>query len=102
MADYQPKKPDLLGLNQFENLVIQRIRGFGNFYDEEFRDCFPSTFSFYLTVDEWLELLKIYLTSDSPYGDIKRWGDGRSEKLSKLRDPDGSDEQLEHQLFGLP
>lgn len=94
MSQYSVPRVELLSLDQFENLVKNHIHKFGNFYDEEFRDCWPSTFPSKLSLVDWLELFKLYMTSDEQYTAINTWGRDRADRLAKLRNNETPDDYI--------
>lgn len=71
-------KEDFVGLNQFENLVLQKINDFGNFYANQFCDNWPDTYPDFMSVENWMVLFKAYLIAGDKYEAIKVWGSIRN------------------------
>lgn len=66
--------PEDIGLNQFENLVLQKIKDFGNCYGNLFCDSWPDTYPDFLSAEDWMDLFKVYLTSEDKHDAIRMWG----------------------------
>jgi hypothetical protein len=71
-------EPEDIGLNQFENLVIQKIKDFGNCYGNLFCDVWPDTYPDFISVEDWMDLFKLYLTAEDKHDAIRMWGSIRN------------------------
>lgn len=71
--DEDPISSEEIGLNQFENLVLQKIRDFSNQYGNQFCDISPDIYPDFMPVERWMDLLKVYLLAEDKYAALKMW-----------------------------
>ena len=67
------QKPEDIGLSQFENLVLHKIRDFSNYYGNQFCDVWPDTYPDFMSAEDWMDLFKVYLLSEDKYEAIRMW-----------------------------
>ena len=65
--------PEDIGLNQFEDLVLQKIRDFSNYYGNQFCDVWPDAYPDFMSAEDWMGLFKAYLLSEEKYEAIRMW-----------------------------